>query len=77
MVGVDQLISDGRSATAVWYLFGSLVAGLAATSLGMTGGRAVVAHRRRTRTGTGTPETEAQPETVARGNLETAEKGQA
>jgi CrcB protein len=71
MVGVDQLISDGRTATAAWYLFGSLVAGLAATSLGMTSGRAVVAHRRRTRAA----ETEADP--AARGNLETAEEGQA
>jgi fluoride exporter len=47
MVGVDQLLSDGRAATAAGYLFGSLVAGLAATSLGLTVGRAVVAHRRR------------------------------
>jgi fluoride exporter len=75
MVGVDQLISDGKSATAVWYLFGSLVAGLAATSLGMTTGRAVVAHRRRARTTEA--ETETQPQTVVRGNLETAEEGQA
>lgn len=49
MVGVDQLISDGKTATALWYLAGSLIAGLAATSLGLTSGRAVVAHRRRTR----------------------------
>ena len=71
MVGVDQLISDGKSATAVWYLFGSLVAGLAATSLGLTSGRAVVAHRRRTRA------SETQPQTAAHGSLETAEEGQA
>ena len=71
MVGVDQLISDGKSTTAVWYLFGSLVAGLAATSLGLTSGRAVVAHRSRTRA------SETQPQTAARGNLETAEEGQA
>lgn len=47
MVGIDQLVSAHRPATAAWYLFGSLVAGLAATSLGLTSGRAVVAHRRR------------------------------
>jgi fluoride exporter len=75
MVGVDQLISDGKSATAVWYLFGSLVAGLAATSLGLTSGRAVVAHRRRTRAPGAEAETGAGP--VARGSLETAEEGQA
>jgi len=49
MVGTDQLLSDGKAATAVWYLAGSLLAGLAATSLGLTSGRAVVAHRRRAR----------------------------
>jgi CrcB protein len=47
MVGADQLAADGHAATAAWYLFGSLVAGLAATSLGLTAGRAVVAYRRR------------------------------
>lgn len=47
MVGADQLISAGRTSTAVWYLLGSLGAGLGATSLGLTCGRAVVAHRRR------------------------------
>lgn len=47
MVGVDQLLSAGHAALAAGYLFGSLVAGLAATSLGLTAGRAVVAHRRR------------------------------
>lgn len=47
MVGVDQLVADGRAGVAAGYLFGSLVAGLAATSLGLTVGRAVIAHRRR------------------------------
>ncbi|WP_211244047.1 fluoride efflux transporter FluC [Actinospica robiniae] len=47
MVGVDQLVSAHRPATAAWYLVGSLIAGLAATSLGLTCGRAVAAHRRR------------------------------
>ena len=47
MVGVDQLYSDGKAGTAVWYLVGSLIAGLAATSLGLTSGRAVVSHRHR------------------------------
>lgn len=46
MVGIDQLLADGHAATAAGYLIGSLVAGLAATSLGLTVGRAVVAHRR-------------------------------
>lgn len=47
MVGVDQLVAGHHDATAAWYLAGSLIAGLAATSLGLTSGRAVVAHRRR------------------------------
>jgi CrcB protein len=47
MVGVDQLLSAGRTGVAAEYLFGSLAAGLAATSLGLTTARAVVAHRRR------------------------------
>jgi CrcB protein len=53
MVGVDQLISDKHPATAVWYLLGSLAAGLGATSLGLSCGRAVVAHRRRVTETTG------------------------
>lgn len=51
MVGVDQLLAQGRTGVAAGYLFGSLAAGLAATSLGLTSGRAVVAHRRRARAG--------------------------
>ncbi|HEU5334096.1 MAG TPA: CrcB family protein [Actinocrinis sp.] len=49
MVDADRLIAAGRFATAAWYLFGSLAAGLAATSLGLTVGRAVLARRRRAR----------------------------
>jgi CrcB protein len=86
MVGVDQLISDGKSATALWYLLGSLVAGLGATSLGLTTGRAVVAHRHRARetratgvtraTGATSPSREPA-ETRTSQRLETAEEGQA
>src|SRR5438874_1183947 len=39
----------GRDAAAAGDLFGSLGAGLAATSLGLTIGRAIVAHRSRVR----------------------------
>jgi fluoride exporter len=45
MVDTDKLIGDRRYGTAALYLFGSLVAGLAAASLGLTAGRAIVAHR--------------------------------
>ena len=51
MVGVDQLLAQGKTGVAAGYLFGSLAAGLAATSLGLTSGRAVVAHRRRAQAG--------------------------
>jgi CrcB protein len=51
MVGIDQLLAAGKTGIAAGYLFGSLAAGLAATSLGLTSGRAVVAHRRRVRAG--------------------------
>ena len=46
MVDADRLIAAGHYATAAWYLLGSLGAGLAATSLGLTLGRAVLAQRR-------------------------------
>lgn len=46
-VGADQLISAGHTGIAVGYLLGSLAAGLAATSLGLTVGRSVLAARRR------------------------------
>ena len=47
MVDTDRLLADKHYATAALNVGGSLVAGLAATSLGLTCGRAVVAHRRR------------------------------
>jgi CrcB protein len=45
MLDTDRLLGAGHYAAAAGYLFGSLAAGLAATSLGFTLGRAVVAHR--------------------------------
>lgn len=47
MVDTDRLLAEGHYANAALNLAGSLVAGLAATSLGLTSGRAVVAHRKR------------------------------
>jgi CrcB protein len=47
MVDADRLFAAHHDATAAWYLLGSLAAGLAATSLGLTVGRAVLARRRR------------------------------
>ena len=49
MVDTDRLLAAGHDAAAVGDLFGSLAAGLAATSLGLTVGRAIVAHRSRVR----------------------------
>lgn len=46
MVDDDRLIAAHHYATAAWYLLGSLGAGLAATSLGLAVGRAVLARRR-------------------------------
>lgn len=46
-VGADQLFADGRIGIAVGYLLGSLAAGLAAASLGLTIGRSVLAARHR------------------------------
>lgn len=46
-VGADQLIADGRTGTALGYLFGSLAAGLGAASLGLTIGRSILAARHR------------------------------
>ena len=84
MVGVDQLFSDGRATTALWYLFGSLVAGLGATSLGLTSGRAVVAHRRRVHASVGREtvepgvrESRESRETIVHKPVETAEEGRA
>lgn len=47
MVDTDRVLAVGHYATAALNIFGSLVAGLAATSLGLTCGRSVVAARRR------------------------------
>jgi CrcB protein len=49
MVDTDRLLGAHRYGTAAGYLFGSLAAGIAATSLGLTVGRAVLAHRNRVR----------------------------
>jgi fluoride exporter len=47
MLDTDRLLGAQHYGTAAGDLFGSLAAGLAATSLGLTVGRAVLAHRRR------------------------------
>jgi len=47
MVDTDKLISAGRYGLAAADLFGSLAAGLAATTLGLACGRAVIAYRAR------------------------------
>lgn len=47
MVDTDRLLGTGHFGAAAGDLFGSLAAGLAATSLGLTVGRAIVAHRAR------------------------------
>ncbi len=49
MLDTDRLLGAGRYGTAAADLLGSLGAGLAATSLGLTVGRAIVAHRARSR----------------------------
>lgn len=49
MVDTDRLLAAGHDGAAAADLFGSLAAGLAATSLGLTIGRAIVAHRSRVR----------------------------
>jgi CrcB protein len=46
MVDTDRLVSAGHYASAGWDVLGSLGAGLAATSLGLTCGRALAARRR-------------------------------
>lgn len=45
MVDTDKLISAGRYGVAAANVFGSLFAGLAATTLGLAVGRALVAYR--------------------------------
>jgi CrcB protein len=47
MVETTELVAHSRPGLAVGYLGGSLVAGLAAVSLGLVLGRAVLAHRSR------------------------------
>ena len=47
MVDTDKLISAGRYGLAAGDVFGSLAAGLAATTLGLSCGRAILADRRR------------------------------
>jgi CrcB protein len=49
MLDTDRLLGASHYGAAAADLFGSLAAGLAATSLGLTIGRAIVAHRARTR----------------------------
>lgn len=49
MLDTDRLLGAGRYGAAAGNLLGSLAAGLAATSLGLTVGRAIVAHRERRR----------------------------
>ncbi|MGH3417108.1 MAG: fluoride efflux transporter FluC [Actinocrinis sp.] len=56
MVDTDRLLGAGHLGTAAADLFGSLAAGLAATSLGLTVGRSIVAHRARTRSREREPE---------------------
>jgi CrcB protein len=48
-VDVDQLAAHGHAATAVAYLAGSLVAGLAAAGLGVVAGRSLGVYRERGR----------------------------
>jgi CrcB protein len=49
MLDTDRLLGASHYGAAAADLFGSLAAGLAATSLGLTIGRAIVAHRARAR----------------------------
>jgi protein CrcB len=55
MVETAELVAHGRPGLAAGHLAGSLVSGLAAVSLGLVLGRAVLARRTRTRAGTDTP----------------------
>jgi len=61
MVDTDRLISAGRYGLAAANVFGSLFAGLAATTLGLACGRALVAHRRRRAEGPLVPEQQSDP----------------
>jgi CrcB protein len=61
MVDTDKLISAGRYGLAAADVFGALAAGLAATTLGLSCGRAIVAYRTRRSAGTAVPEQQSEP----------------
>lgn len=61
MVDTDRLISAGRYAIAAANILGSLFAGLAATTLGLAFGRALVAYRRRRAAGPPVPAPQPDP----------------
>jgi CrcB protein len=61
MVDTDKLISAGRYGLAAADIFGSLFAGLAATTLGLAVGRALVAYRARRSNEVAFPEQHSEP----------------
>ena len=61
MVDTDKLVSAGRYGLAAADVFGSLAAGLAAATFGLSCGRAVVAYRSRRSAGAGVTEKQAEP----------------
>ena len=61
MVDIDRLFSAGRYGLAAADVFGSLAAGLAATTLGLSCGRAVVAYRSRRSAEVAVPEQQSEP----------------
>ena len=61
MVDTDKLISAGRYGLAAADVFGSLAAGLAATTLGLSCGRAVIAYRSRRAAGPAARGQESEP----------------
>jgi CrcB protein len=61
MVDTDRLISAGRYAIAAADVFGSLFAGLAATTLGLAAGRALIAYRDRRGVSVEVPEQQSEP----------------
>jgi len=60
MVDTDKLVSAGRYGLAAADVFGSLAAGLAATTFGLSCGRAVLAYRRRSAAVADVPEQQAE-----------------
>ncbi len=72
MVDTDKLISAGRYGLAAADVFGSLAAGLAATTLGLSCGRALIAYRSRRAAGTAVPEHEPESGEL-RGSSESTE----